>query len=235
MSGTRTAPAGKCSLPRAVLLLVAALAVLALTIRLPLVSPTERTGALTFWVASTFRWSAALLAGYLATASLLALWSRTHRRASAAIACPRPTGALRRLLLPSGLALLLAGAPAGSAFGVSAEVPPTIVLVEEGPPTSGLDTPADPDPAAAPAPPSPASEAAPGAAPADSADHTVKPGEHFWSIAAALVTGELGRPPTEAEIRSLWLGLIEANRSRLVDPGNPDLLVPGQLLRVHPR
>lgn len=238
MSSTTTTTvdeAGRCSLPRAVLVLAAALGVLALTVRLPVLSPGERTGALTFWVASTFRWSTALLAGYLAAATLVALWGRARARVVPANARPVRTGFLRRVLLPTGLTLVLTGGPTGSAFGISAEAPPTIVLVEDGvlaedsPPTSGLDTPA-------PAVAAPTVELAPpvtGFA-VETVEHAVAPGEHFWSIATHLVARELGRPPSEREIRSRWLNLIETNRSRLIDPDNPDLLLPAQVLRVHP-
>jgi hypothetical protein len=31
-----------------------------------------------------------------------------------------------------------------------------------------------------------------------------------------------------------WRALVDANRAHLVDPGNPDLLVPGQQLALPP-
>jgi hypothetical protein len=60
----------------------------------------------------------------------------------------------------------------------------------------------------------------------DSTEVVVRPGESFWSIAVA-----------EAGSRDLvvyWRALIAENRDRLVDPGNPDLLLVGQRL-VLPR
>jgi nucleoid-associated protein YgaU len=57
----------------------------------------------------------------------------------------------------------------------------------------------------------------------------VEPGDSFWSIAEDVVgSGD------ERAAGRYWRALIEANRSRLVDPGNPDLLVPGQELVVPP-
>ena len=58
------------------------------------------------------------------------------------------------------------------------------------------------------------------------AEHTVRPGDHFWSI-AELVVAERG---LDVPVGRYWRLLVEANRSRLVDPANPDLLYPGQVL-----
>jgi nucleoid-associated protein YgaU len=52
----------------------------------------------------------------------------------------------------------------------------------------------------------------------------VERGDSFWSIAVE----EAG----ERELVRYWRALIEANRDRLVDPSNPDLLHPGQVLRL---
>jgi hypothetical protein len=52
----------------------------------------------------------------------------------------------------------------------------------------------------------------------------VTPGDSFWSIAVA----EVG----DRDVVPYWRALIEANRLRLVDPSNPDLLYPGQVLRL---
>lgn len=59
---------------------------------------------------------------------------------------------------------------------------------------------------------------------------TVTEGEHFWQIAADVLEERLDRSANEAEIDSYWRLLIERNRHRLVDPANPDLLLPGQVL-----
>ncbi|HEV2758647.1 MAG TPA: hypothetical protein VGV86_03670 [Acidimicrobiales bacterium] len=61
---------------------------------------------------------------------------------------------------------------------------------------------------------------------------TVKPGECFWSIADSVLTERLGRSPTDAEIVPYWQRLIAGNRSELVQPDNPDLVLPGQVLTV---
>jgi nucleoid-associated protein YgaU len=58
----------------------------------------------------------------------------------------------------------------------------------------------------------------------------VAPGESFWSISSDALTEALGRTPQDLEITAHWRRLVAANRDRLVDPANPDLLYPGQTL-----
>lgn len=57
---------------------------------------------------------------------------------------------------------------------------------------------------------------------------TVRPGDSFWSVAATTLGRSWGRSPTEAEVTAYWDRLVEANRARLADPANPDLVFPGQ-------
>ena len=57
-------------------------------------------------------------------------------------------------------------------------------------------------------------------------------GEHLWSIAADVQASRLGRRATVEEVALLHTELIEQNRSRLADPGNPDLIFAGQELIV---
>lgn len=61
---------------------------------------------------------------------------------------------------------------------------------------------------------------------------SVERGGSFWRIAEREVSSRLGRPATDAEIDPYWRVLIEVNRSRLVDPDDPDLLYPGQQLSL---
>jgi hypothetical protein len=58
----------------------------------------------------------------------------------------------------------------------------------------------------------------------------VQPGDHFWSIAEATLIARGVPTPTEAETAAYWLRLIDANAAQLLDPANPDLIVPGQVL-----
>ncbi len=57
------------------------------------------------------------------------------------------------------------------------------------------------------------------------------PGDHLWSIAEQIVV-ERGLKPTEGNVAAYWVRLIEANRATLVDPGNADLLLPGQTVAL---
>lgn len=83
----------------------------------------------------------------------------------------------------------------------------------------------------APAPPSAVPAVAP-AARAPSATWIVQPGECFWSIADGVLADAWGRRPAAAEVVPYWRRLIEANRSALADPANPDLIFPGQVFTV---
>ena len=59
----------------------------------------------------------------------------------------------------------------------------------------------------------------------------VELGDHLWSIAEEVV-GEAEGRSDDATVARYWRRLIDANRDRLVDPDNPDLLFPGQRLRL---
>lgn len=60
---------------------------------------------------------------------------------------------------------------------------------------------------------------------------TVAPGDHLWSIAERRLAAARGHQPSDAEVAPYWRALIAANRDRLPDP---DLLFPGQRLRLPP-
>lgn len=76
---------------------------------------------------------------------------------------------------------------------------------------------------------------APPPAPATTgAEWTVQPGEHFWSIAEQVLTRSWSRPPSDVETDPYWRRLVDANRHRLADPDNADLLFVGQVLGVPP-
>ncbi len=69
--------------------------------------------------------------------------------------------------------------------------------------------------------------------PAGSAVWTVERGDNLWDIAEATLATRSPHPKP-AEVLRYWHRVIEANRSRLVDPGDPGLILPGQSLILPP-
>lgn len=67
---------------------------------------------------------------------------------------------------------------------------------------------------------------------ADARTYTVEPGDHLWGIAEDHVERQLGRTAANDEVRPYWHELIEENRDRLVDPSDPSLIRPGQVLAL---
>jgi hypothetical protein len=62
-------------------------------------------------------------------------------------------------------------------------------------------------------------------------EHQVRPGESFWSIAEAEVMRTTGNP-TEQQVNAYCSELIRANRSKLPDPSNPDVILVGTVIEV---
>ena len=60
----------------------------------------------------------------------------------------------------------------------------------------------------------------------------VAPGDTLWHVAEVSVGLELGRPAAPAEVLEGLRLLVAANADRLVIPGDPDLILPGQELVV---
>ena len=63
---------------------------------------------------------------------------------------------------------------------------------------------------------------------AATATWTIGRGEHLWYVAEATMTRSLARAPSTREIATYWRALVDANRDRLVDRNNPDLVFTGQ-------
>jgi hypothetical protein len=103
---------------------------------------------------------------------------------------------------------------------------PTTRLTTQDTPTAVMTRlPATDPPRASRSPPAPAT----GDSAATPPSWTVEAGDSFWSIAADTLA-EAGEASTDRRVIGYWRRLVEANRGRLLDPGNPDLLVPGQEL-----
>jgi hypothetical protein len=60
----------------------------------------------------------------------------------------------------------------------------------------------------------------------------VRPGDHFWAIAERTLAAHGIDTTDDAAVARYWRVLVDANRDRLVVPGNPDLIVAGQQLVV---
>jgi hypothetical protein len=55
----------------------------------------------------------------------------------------------------------------------------------------------------------------------------VGPGDNFWDLAEEQLAADLRLQPSDQEVAPYWRDVVAANMDRLVQPGNPDLVVPG--------
>ncbi len=164
---------------------------------------------------------------YLAAVTALGSVVRLLRADVLVAVVDRVTIAPVRHLLAASLTLTLVGIGPAAArttttttSTTTTSVPADTVTMVRLPPAGGT--------APGPAPP-PAPEPVP-----EPERYTVVPGDCFWTIADDILHRSWGRPPTDAEIVPYWLRLIDANRSGLADPGNADLIFPGQVFDVPP-
>lgn len=138
-----------------------------------------------------------------------------------------PAGARRGAALALGLGLGVVGPVAGStlvAGAAPAAAAPLTAPVPDWPVTA---------PGAGRAEPAGALPDWPVAAvPRAAGDHVVVRGDCLWDIAAADLTTRLGRAPTTAELAGATRAWWTANAA-VIGP-DPDLLLPGQLLRPPP-
>lgn len=119
--------------------------------------------------------------------------------------------------------------PADPADSFRATSPPPGPLPAGTDGTTRVTTPAPPPPPAgtdAPVPPPPAAP--------PRTTWTVRPGDHFWSVAEQVLAEAWGRAPSDREVDPYWRSLVEANRPILRDPANADLLFPDQVIQVSP-
>ncbi len=119
----------------------------------------------------------------------------------------------------------------------AATTPPPTTPAATTPPPPTTTPPAAAPPATAPPPTSrPASDGVASVPPAHSvsADWIVRSGDHLWAIAQRTLTSALGHPPDERTLATYWWKVVEVNRARLPDPGNIDLLYPGDHVLLPP-
>lgn len=176
-------------------------------------------------------WLAWYLAGITALHAVAATW-RSHvlARLAAAVTIPAARGFLATTL---GLGLVAStGPPAdppstGGAAAVAAPAPAEVARRDVSPPsmvplaTSGraprmhpLATTDDPV--------------------TDDETWTVRRGDHLWGIAARVLADAHGHAVDDQAVVPYWRRLVAANRDRLVDAGNPDLILPRQVLVLPP-
>ncbi len=72
------------------------------------------------------------------------------------------------------------------------------------------------------------------AAPGEASPVTVAEGDHFWELARNKLTDSWGRAPTDEELTPYWAEMLALNDDRLLPPGDPDLIYPGQELLYPP-
>jgi hypothetical protein len=193
----------------------------------------ERHGAATMAV-SLVRILALAVAAYLAVVSAAALALELLRVGPSWPAKFVPT--LLRGAIGLGVAGALSVSPVAAA---DAGDVPVLVRVDTAPSTTDGSPPptlVQVGPAATSAPaPSPVTTP-PSTVPALPTDAPrtwqVRPGDHFWAIAERTLAAHGIDTTDDAAVARYWRVLVDANRDRLVVPGNPDLIVAGQQLVV---
>lgn len=74
----------------------------------------------------------------------------------------------------------------------------------------------------------------PTSAPTETLSVVVERGDNLWDISEGRLEDDLGREATDAEVAPYWQQVIEANQDRYVQPGNPSLILPGQVIDLPP-
>ncbi len=209
-----------------VVLLLAVLVALGVAGRGALAPPPASPGRWVAWAsdrtalqaaAAVLRLVVLAVATYLLAATLLGLVARGLGFGRALRVVARWSPPVVRWVVGAALAGALTVGPAGAALSGP---PPTMVLLpdDEPPPRSPLPEPTPPPPA----PPVPVTTI------------TLAPGDHLWSVAARTLATAWGRAPAEREVAPYWRLLVELNRSELPNPTDPDLVFPGEVVRLPP-
>ncbi len=190
-----------------------------------------------------------VLGGAVAWLPVPDLTPGSSRPEVSAVAAP-PGATMTRLPAATATMTQAAGptdTPASAAEPATGEA--TMTRIDSPPRASATMTRLEPSPPTPPGTAAPPVEAAPAAyeprptvvtmpaAATPQIDPTrwiVEPGDSLWSIAQDVMAPSPGAGLRPRAVTRYWRQLVEANRAQLVDPGNPDLLVPGQSLVVPP-
>lgn len=62
----------------------------------------------------------------------------------------------------------------------------------------------------------------------------VERGDNLWTISEGRLEADLARDATDEEVAPYWREVIDANQDRYVQPGNPNLILPGQVIDLPP-
>ena len=145
------------------------------------------------------------------------------------------------VLTPPGAALALPPTPAlaqpPDPGGPHPSEPPPLHLLRPRPSVESRGLPSAPaedlpgEPAAGSEAAGRVHRGAEGASPRAST-HVVQPGESLWSIARDALETARGTAADEDEVADYWSEVVEHNRDDLPDPENPDLIFPGQVVRL---
>lgn len=171
--------------------------------------------------AAVLRLVGLLAAGYLLAVTAIGLAAALLRRRRTVAVVARLSPPVVRWLLGVGLAGALASGPAGAA---AAGPPPTMVLLPDDEPSPPTTLPPAPVPSpSAPTVPTPPLTTV-----------TLGPGDHLWSVAARTLAAAWGRVPSEREVAPYWRLVVDLNRAGLPNPGDPDLVFPGEVVHLPP-
>lgn len=209
--------------------------------------PADPAGWPRWWAERDPLDAVAAVAAVLAAAALAWLVAASSIHLVASVSGSRRMQAATSRLLPRLLATALSTVALGSGPGMAGAaepLPPFAATPGTDPPTMVVLDPAPPPPRGAPV-----MEVEPTAEPAaenpsgppttvvaestsPSTSVVVVQGDSLWSIAERRVRLATGSAPEPAEIHPYWEALVEQNRDRLVDRGDPDVLHVGQELQM---
>ncbi|MGI9607832.1 MAG: LysM peptidoglycan-binding domain-containing protein [Acidimicrobiales bacterium] len=183
-------------------------------------------------MATVVRWLALALSYYLVIVVALVGFSGPEQSPSSRLVPPGVATMVAVLLGIAASSMASKGDSSAIVAGTSAIEQPLTIAPADEPLTIELL-----DDVGAPRPDIPARHplAAPSSSsrPAPETTRPVMPGDHFWSIAEETLETSWGRGDlTDREIAGYWQTLIDANLDQLVEPDNPDLLLPGQVLTL---
>lgn len=168
----------------------------------------------------------------LASSALLAIATVLRFQPVIAFATVISTPAVRRVIRGT-VGVSIAGVLASPSFAdAQALLPPDAPILVHLAPGDNIPTPATTVTTVVIPPPVETQPQTQARVPAKSATHVVVRGDNLWSISKQAFTSQFGRDPNETELRTYWAAVIQANRDRLLNHDNADLIFPGQIIEL---